>query len=559
MKTILKQNWLYILIIIGLVILSALSVGTFRYGFFTAYDEAYFLLKLQEAYDMSVITGKSQWNLIAVHWFPYLDLTSKVSSYLAASILIWATIMVIATTAAIVYDRTKFLKYLAITYLVYFPFGGGLSYVPMQTAVLAWALCAFVLFHYSRKTWTKALFAAICGVCLGLACFIIIPAALALLLCVAVLIGILYWSDKRRMFTWWAAGICGVLLAVAYMHFVVCDIREVIDAMRFAAGYIGKSGYRYDGLSFLVQYGLFARDCIFVLLAFTGAYFLSTRLNNKYLSALAYIALIGIYYHYQVKPQAYPSMFLSSVVLIPFLFSNRCHITWHTFQNKATWLHLFLFAFPLIAPLGTNCALGGRVACFVAGWLFLFFKREYLYPSENWKRVTVAALLLYCLPLVNVAKAYAQRDDTYHFTRGNKYFAELAIEERQKVYLDRVYDLLEQYDYTPRQSVVFTAVYDYCCLYAFDAVNATNFHQIENFHYFDKTAMLKPDFIFLCKWDSIVVADELRQMPWGWPEDFDVYYVGTPEDESGHVVYNPEMERRKLYCRKRNHIVKPIL
>ena len=91
MKDILKREWLYLLMILGLAVLTFMQVTNFRFGFFTAYDEAYFLLKLQEAYDMSCITGKSQWNLIAIHWFPYLDLTSKFYSALAASILMWAS------------------------------------------------------------------------------------------------------------------------------------------------------------------------------------------------------------------------------------------------------------------------------------------------------------------------------------------------------------------------------------------------------------------------------------------------------------------------------------
>lgn len=47
-------------------------------------------------------------------------------------------------------------------------------------------------------------------------------------------------------------------------------------------------------------------------------------------------------------------------------------------------------------------------------------------------------------------------------------------------------------------------------------------------------------------------------MPWGRPEDFDVYYVGTPKDESSSVVYNLEMECRKLYYRKKNSMANRI-
>ena len=95
-----------------------------------------------------------------------------------------------------------------------------------------------------------------------------------------------------------------------------------------------------------------------------------------------------------------------------------------------------------------------------------------------------------------------------------------------------------------------TAVFDYCCLYAFDAVNAANYHQVQNFAYFPKDKMLEPDFIFLCPWDSIVMAKDLEQMPWGWPEEFDAYYVGTPEPDGAPWVLNPELETRTLYCRR---------
>ena len=158
MKEVLKRDWLYLLLILALIVLTILKVSMFRFGFFTAFDEAYFLLKLQEAYDMSSITGKSQWNLIAVHWFPYLDLTSKVNSYLASNILIWISILAITCTSCAIYDKRHFFKYLALTWLIMFGLGNGLNYVRMQTAVLSWALCAFMLFYHRTVIWKKVLY-----------------------------------------------------------------------------------------------------------------------------------------------------------------------------------------------------------------------------------------------------------------------------------------------------------------------------------------------------------------------------------------------------------------
>lgn len=551
MKEILKRDWPYAILIIVLVILSVLSVGLFRFGFFTAYDEAYFLLKLQEAYDMSCITGKSQWNLIAIHWFPYLDLTSKVNSYLASSILKWFTIMVMTLTSCAIYDKGRVLRYFALFFLFYFSVGtGGLSYVPMQMAVLCWALCSFVLFQHCQKRWVKCLFAGLCGFCLGLSCFIIIPAAILLLASIAFLIVVLFWKQKRQMFLFLVSGIVGVLLTMTYMHYCVCDLSQIVDAMSFAANYITKSGYHYDGASFFLQYGLFFKDCLFALLAFVGSYCLSKLIKNNFLGTVVYVLFLVVYSHYQVKPMVTNAMLLVSVAVIPLLFSNNESFSWKTLWLPKTWVYVFLLVFPLMASFGTNTGLGGRVSCYIVSWLFVWFNIEQKHSIKKWRRVMIGVVILYLIPLVGVVRDYQNRDDSFHFTRGNKYFAELAITEKQKAYFDNVYDILEEYGFKPNESTILTALYDYCCIYAFDAVNAANYHQVQNFHYFPKEKMIEPDFIFLCKWDSIVMAKELLEMPWGWPEEFDKYYVGTPEPDGAPWAIHPDLETRHLYCRK---------
>ena len=244
-------------------------------------------------------------------------------------------------------------------------------------------------------------------------------------------------------------------------------------------------------------------------------------------------------------------MFMMSLPIIPFLFGNFSNFKLDQLKNTDSLFYLFIFSFPIIASLGTNTALSSRIHCFVAAWLFLWFEYENKFKDEHYNRVLISVLLLFILPLNGVIKSYNNRDNSHHFTRGNKNFAEIALTEKQVDYFNSVYDILEDYNFKPNKSVVLTAVYDYCCLYAFDAVNASNYHQVQNFHYFPKENMIKPDFVFLCKWDSIVMAKELADMPWGWPEEFDAYYVGTPEDEKAAYVNHPELERRTLYCRKK--------
>ena len=550
MKEFIKREWLYLLMILGMVVLTVMQVSSFRFGFFSAYDDSYFLLKLQEAYDMSCITGKSQWNLIAIHWFPYLDLTSKASSFLASSILIWSSVIALTVTSCMLYNKKRVVKYLSLTWLFMFMLGGILSYVPMQTAVLCWALCAFMLFYKSDTPLKKSVYAAICGVCLGFALFIIIPAALALFACVTILIMITYWSDWRKMLLYIGSGIVGVLLTCLYMHIVVCPLGDILDAMLFTATYIGKSGYHYDGASFIAQYALFIRDSVFAILAFIGSYWISKRINNKWLGGIVYVALILIYMHYQVKPQVTPALMMMSMPLIPFLFGELDNFKWSDLKKAETWFYLFVFAYPLIASFGTNITLSIRIQCFVYAWLLLWYEYENKHPQTDYRRLCVAVLILFAIPLAGIVKNYQNRDDSYHFTRGNKNLAEIALTEKQMDYFNHVYDILEEYNYQPKQSAILTACFDYCCLYAFDAVNAANYHQVQNFHYFPKEKMIEPDFIFLCKWDSTVMAEDLKAMNWGWPEEFDRYFVGSPEPDDAEWVIDAEKEARYLYCRK---------
>lgn len=550
MINIIKKDWPYLLLILFLLVINILSVNLFRYGFFTAYDESYFLLKLKEAYEMSCITGKSQWNLIAIHWFPYLDLTSKVNSYLASSILKWATVLVATATACVIYDKNRVLKYLGLIYLLYCPVGEGLSYVPMQTAVMCWSLCAFMLFRYFNSLWAKRIMAVTCGICLGLSMFIIIPASLMMLVCVVLVIVVSCWDSKKQMFDFLLCGVIGVCLSITYIHVFICDIREIIESMLMTAGYIGKSGYGYDGGSFVVRYVLFVRDLLLVILSFIGAYCLSKKVNNKYIGAALYVSLLLVYFHYQVKPAVTASMIVISLALLPILFAENNNLSLKSFKISDTWMTIFLLLFPLIASLGTNTYLGGRITEFTLSWIFLFFYETRKDESPKWNAQLLLIVILYCIPLFNVIREFRGKDDTHHFTRGNKYFAEISLTKKQADYFNSVYDILEKYNYKPKQSVVLTAAFDYCCLYAFDAVNAANYHQVQNFHYFPKDKMIKPDFIFMCKWDSIVMAKELIDMQWGWPEEFDEYYVGTPEPDDAAWVINYEMENRKLYCRK---------
>lgn len=552
MKYFLYKNCIYICLILALICASVYQVSTYNNGFFTAVDEGYFLLKLREAYEMSAITGKSQWNLIAVHWFPYIDLTNKAYSNLATCILYWVSIIVYTFTSCIIYRRERFLFYLAVFFLVYFRNDFGLNYVPMQASVLGWALCAYMLFRYYENKHIKHFLLVICGFCLCLSCFIIITGAIALFPLFLVMIIKNAEKCKSRIASNILFFFGGYFLCLLYVHFIICPLNDIIDAMKDTANYISKSGHGYDGVSFFRSYIAFSCKLMHVVFYVTGVYYVSSLLNNRFASWAVYILAVAFYYFKSpIMGEATKSVLFVSLLAIPLLFSVKLTNLFKNISEEK--LHyIFLFLFPIIAPLGTNMGVEARLHGYVVSWLFVFFLYENKQEYKKYKFLIVPLFLLMLIPVYRLFRDNWNYDDRFHFTHGSKNFSSVSLTEKQMNYFNRIYRIISKYNYKPNKSVLFTTMYDYSTLYALDAVNSTNFYHTENFHYFDKSKMISPDFVILCPYDSILIAKELHAMPWGWPQDFDSYNIGNPEtmDESTNMLPDNIFENRKLYCRR---------
>ena len=185
--------------------------------------------------------------------------------------------------------------------------------------------------------------------------------------------------------------------------------------------------------------------------------------------------------------------------------------------------------------------------CFALAWLFLFYEKSEIYNANMHKLPFVASmcilLLLHIFPSINPLKT---NSDTY-FTKGNEDFAQLILTDDQYNYLNNVIDIMNENGYIPDSSVVFTTEYDWSTVYAIDAKLSSNFYQKRNFLFFPKDKMLQPDFIFMCEWDKMEIGQELHAMPWGWPQEFDSIFVGSPEGKDF-----PWDADRWLYYRKQN-------
>lgn len=544
-KYINKNSLPYLLLLVILSLLCVARFTLFDYGFQTFYDDAYFLLKAKEVKE-GVITGKSQWNFIAVNWFPYMDLSSMIQSRMSGYILMLATVLNATIASIVAFGNKNCLKYLAVCLLLLLPKAGQMSYVALQTFLLCTSVSAFIIYWKKENIWLKYGMLLVAGFMAGLSLFVIMPAGLLTLAFYVIILLIMNGRRYIQSLKEIGVGIVGVVLCVAYMHLCICPVDKIVDAMRFTASYFTKTGYGYDFLSMCSYIGLFVRDSIFVIVFYIGAYFLSKKVvcgKFAWIGGLVYLVLVFICFNYQKKPAISPYVFFSSVVLIPLAFECE-NGGFKAMLSKDTIMRLFLFCFPVIASVGSN-TFSFRVACFIVAWAFLWFEQK---EETKWY-VALAAILAILVPYtLKTVNTLNNRDDRFHFTRGNKYFAEISLTEKQKEYYDNMYDLMSDYGFKSNSSVVFTALFDYATVYAFDAVLSSNFHQTNNFLYWDTKDMLRPDFIILSGWDEKVMGERLRTMGWGWPEEFDAYGMGTPESR---VQNFSNAEKRTVYCRKK--------
>lgn len=569
MKEIIKRDWPYLLLAVVLVICSILSIDSFKYGFYTTCDQSYMLLKLREAYDGSYITGKSQWNLIAVHMFPYLDLTNKASSFLAASILNWITVLLGTITACLLFDKRRFIMYFALIFLLCFHNaynGQGLSYITMQGAFLCWAVCFLMLLVNRKNDIWKYVCAFMAGISLSLSCLTILPGGVAVSACVCILVIWMNYKEPAIMWKSLLSGLGGFLAVLGYVHLFVCPINDIVAAMAETSKFFTKADH-YDGHSMFFMFFFFFRDFLFLIVSFIGIYFLSQRIDNKIVGKLFYVlfSLVFVYFCNRdsgstIRIGAF--MAISSIAFIPYLFQSNITVSAIDWRNSRTYYYIFLFMFPIIAVLGTNTGVLGRLYFFVMVWLFLFFKQTYTLPRFEYGELLITVMLFFTFPcaysinssIPNVVKdnlITKKNINTCHFEKGNANFATIAITQDQYDYYNRIYSILSEYNFVPHQSTIFATAFDDSNIYVFDAVNASHFHSANFFQFVDISRQDAPDFLFMCRMDSMILSERLRNSHWDWPDAYDEFSVGGPKVSSDPEWINrPDVSTRYMYCRK---------
>lgn len=565
MKDFLKQNWLFVFLLLGMICNCICQCSMFGGSFFSLWDESYCLLKCRDAYD-HIVTGKTQWDLIAVHWFPYLDLTSKISSSWASFILILATLLNTTIAMCLITRKKDFVKYAAIFLLLLLPvISGGyaaevqnrigwttcISYLVLQVFLLGSSFPIFLLYYYRQENSIKYTSLVITGILVGLSVFVILPSGVLMILLYMAHI-LLFNYKNREIWKYLGLYLSGILCSLIYVHVCIADLTVIFQEMQFTASYVKESGVGYTPLDFAKS--IIQRFVELALLAplGIGIYALAYEIEkntNKYLELFIILIYILVYSILMWKEMAYlPTTPMFLIFLLLFVFVCRSEQT-KTSTHQILQI-LFLLVTPIVCSIGTNTHMWGRIGCFMIPWGVLWLMAEHKSTGIKSKlELQIAMILILFIPIsFNSARMvyHNKKYATERFKEGSRGIAELDLTKAQANYFRNVNEIFKQYNYTPNKSIVFATAWDYCTVYAFDAKLSSNFHLPQNFQFFtDK--MLCPDFIFISARDKY--TESLKDMPWGWPEEFDVYHLESPETTCLKLI-SDTTDIRTLYCRK---------
>lgn len=564
-----SANNVYVLLFILVLANCIAQCIMFGSNFFSLYDEAYCLLKCRDAYD-GIITGKSQWDLIVVNWFPYLNLTNKVSASWASVILIIATMGNIILSLSLITHKCQFFKWSSIFLLSIFPVIGGeyasdiqtrvgwvtgVNYLILQVFMLESAISFFLLYYYHKHPIIKNLALAISGILSGLSLFVIIPSGLLLIVALSIMIILKENAIRCKLYDV-LLFFMGIIVALIYIHLFIAPLPLIYNEMLFTASYVEKSGFGYTPWDFMKSIAEIIGEFFLYLPILIGISQLSfnSSFKMKYIEMTAYVLYVWIFviFLYKVIFMSWGTSFMPT---IPFIACSMCLIVGHIIQKNGLLcrhniLWLFLFVLPLICAVGTNTNLWGRLGCFIVPWGIIWVIAEDHLNIQINKKVVICVITLLLVPMfINTSRIiyHYKKYNTEHFISGNPNMTNISITSAQKTYFEKIQTIVNKYDYQPRQSVFFASYHDYCTIYALDAELSSRFHLPCNFPFFPKEQMLRPDFLILVPEESHIY--NLEDFPWGWPDQYDAYEIGTPETIHQKLI-GDVAKHRLLYCRK---------
>ncbi len=531
-----------------------------HYGLDSVWDEGYLYLILQNNYNNGLISGSSQWSsitnmlcgqssLLALRYISYATGILGLSIFIYFSNLFLSKFFPKLTIQqkVVIYSFIVLLLTLSLRHLI-------IHYNQWQRLWYMFSLSAFLGYLSTNKSWVRCIYLWLVGFFCLFSILTILPGGVLITGCLGLLIII---HDVRKfkdlmlnIFSY----VIGILCGLVVFHLCFADLFLVWDAMQNTAQTITTLNRGYDFMSFLNNVLLFCRDTFFIILVFVGMCWVASILQRgnirwgKVLGVLFMGMTILLLYKIYKDKSGYATPVLYILAIIgPIYTYYQSHVFQFNRQDifKYSFI-LFLFLFPLIASIGTNVYLGKKMPQFVFAWGLLVAIVSYKNTTKSTNVYLWVLLGLFFVPL-----SYSIRNDmknTSCFTQTNA-LKGIYLTSQQADHFNKVYDIMSQYGYEEQKSVVWSTGLSHMTIVALNADYSGLFYTPMDF-----TACLKrqdklkiPDFLLMTQDDINKSSEELKKLNWGYPNEFDMYYVGTPETRR----FNYPTERW-LLCRKLN-------
>lgn len=514
-------------------------------------DEGFLWLCVQRAMS-GIVTGSSLWDEMVVALLGkkicssilFLRIANVVFSIVSV-FLFW-----LLTHSLVSKNRMLSFAYLIMLLFVLSPVGNGciLCYNGVSRLLLLLVCAASFRLTIQNNAKGDNFWALLIGFAGMLSFFSILPSALVVGGAVGLLLVIRYWKQWKKLLKLMGLMIVGAIIALLVIHFFVADLNAVFAGMINTAQTITKVNRGYDPLTFVIKVLLFFRDISLFLLLSIGIILISLFLKrNGYsiLASLFFVVACLVYWHYQKKPGITYGMQLGLLWLLPLVCK------WHGKQlpplkqlfTMDFVLNLFLCFFPLLATLGTNVPLGSKMIWFIIPWVLLSWRLGF--SEGNFQFRGEALFALSFIALLGLYRETKVIDASQSIVeRGS--LKGMHLNNRQESHFSKVEQILDDYQFQRGESMVFSTQLSMMTICYLEALPVGLYFQPMDFVAHADKSLPIPDYLFLGDYDIRMAKECLEEMPWGWPQDFDVYEVGSPDDPN-EVPYPIE---QVLYCRR---------
>jgi|GEM_PF-2109986 len=526
------------------------------------FDEAFLFLKLQST-KLGNIEGASQWTTIINKLF-----NDKISSnilflrYARYFLHILSVILFSVSSGWYLYKKglldtfKKIVLFLFIIFLLgYLSLGGIIiSYNTLQEFFLLSSIGSYFVATVTNLRKSIFLYVLI-GFISFFSIITILPSGLLLLSCILLLTWIKYFKEWKTVLIFTFSIVIGLFLSMLVFNFFIMDLRILYAQIAETTQSITKLNRGYDPFSLLISTFLYLRDFYIGICLMSGVLMISLlfdKYTKHWLAVIVFLLSMIAICVYQKKPEMLLTNFLSFPIIILFvlIFIESSKLNKQIVSFKV-FLPLFLFFLPLISSIGTNVYLGTKMVYFILPWGVLLIELmsndtiKVKYSKYIRLLLCFFCFIIFIQPIQSIVNDFKKSSNNENYFEKEKPISQIQLNKEQKDYYERVYRILKIYHYH-RKDVIFSTQLDLMTVVAFDAAPCGLFFQPMDFlAEKNKKKLKRPDFIFLTAYDTKLMSDSIKLLDWGFPVEYDKYFVGTPE-----TMNTEYLTTRTLYCLK---------